>query len=107
MRKGFDTFAPVGPWVVTRDELPNPQALQMRLWVNGDLRQSASTAGMINGVAHLVSYLSKVGTLLPGDLIATGNPDAPAFQKQLVARDALVAEIEGIGELRLGVDKAS
>ncbi len=107
VRKGFDTFAPVGPWIVTRDELPNPQALEMRLWVNGELRQSASTAGMINGVANLVSYLSKVGTLLPGDLIATGNPDAPAFQKQLVAGDVLVAEIEGIGGLRLGVDRAS
>jgi len=62
VRKGFDTLAPVGPWVVTRDEVPNPQALQMRLWVNGDLRQSASTAGMINGVTNLVSYLPKVGT---------------------------------------------
>lgn len=106
VRKGFDTFAPVGPWIVTRDEIPDPQALEMRLWVNDDLRQSASTGGMINGVARLVSYLSQVGTLLPGDLIASGNPDAPAFQQQLAEGDELVAEIEGIGQLRLGVARA-
>lgn len=106
VRKGFDTFAPVGPWIATRDEIADPQALEMRLWVNDDLRQSASTGGMINGVARLVSYLSQVGTLLPGDLIASGNPDAPAFQKQLAAGDELVAEIEGIGQLRLGVARA-
>lgn len=106
VRKGFDTFAPVGPWVVTRDEIPDPQALDMRLWVNDDLRQAASTRGMINGVARLVSYLSQVGTLFPGDLIASGNPDAPAFQKQLAAGDELTAEIEGVGQLRVGVARA-
>ena len=106
VRKGFDTFAPVGPWIVTRDEIPDPQALDMRLWVNDDLRQSASTGGMINGVARLVSYLSEVGTLYPGDLIASGNPDAPAFQKQLAPGDELTAEIDGIGQLRLGVARA-
>ena len=78
----------------------------MRLWVNDDLRQSASTGGMINGVVRLVSYLSQVGTLMPGDLISSGNPDAPAFQQQLTAGDELVAEIEGIGQLRLGVARA-
>ncbi len=106
VRKGFDTFAPVGPWVVTRNEIPDPQALDMRLWVNDDLRQAASTRGMINGVARLVSYLSQVGTLFPGDLIASGNPDAPAFQKQLAAGDELTAEIEGVGQLRVGVARA-
>ena len=106
VRKGFDTFAPVGPWIVTRDEIPDPQALEMRLWVNGELRQSASTGGMINGVARLVSYLSQVGTLKPGDLIASGNPDSPEFQQQLAAGDELVAEIEGVGQLRLGVARA-
>lgn len=106
VRKGFDTFAPVGPWIVTRDEIPDPQALEMRLWVNGDLRQFASTRGMINGVARLVSHLSQVGTLKPGDLIASGNPDSPEFQQQLAAGDEMVAEIEGVGELRLGVARA-
>ena len=107
VRKGFDTFAPVGPWIVTRDEIPDPQALEMRLWVNGELRQSASTGGMINGVARLVSYLSQVGTLMPGDLIASGNPDSPEFQQQLASGDELVAEIEGVGQLRLGVARAA
>lgn len=106
VRKGFDTFAPVGPWIVTRDKIPDPQALEMRLWVNDDLRQSASTGGMINGVARLVSYLSEVGTLFPGDLIASGNPDAPAFQKQLAPGDELTAEIDGVGQLRVGVARA-
>ena len=106
VRKGFDTFAPVGPWIVTRDEIPDPQSLDMRLWVNDELRQAASTRGMINGVARLVSYLSRVGTLFPGDLIASGNPDAPAFQKQLAAGDELTAEIEGVGQLRVGVARS-
>ena len=105
MRKGFDSFAPVGPWITTRDEVRDPQNLMMRLWVNGELRQSAKTDAMVNGVADLVSYLSGVSTLYPGDLIATGNPDAPAFQKQLAPGDALKAEIEGIGAMNLTVGK--
>jgi 2-keto-4-pentenoate hydratase/2-oxohepta-3-ene-1,7-dioic acid hydratase in catechol pathway len=101
VRKGFETFAPVGPWIATRDEIDDPQNLSMRLWVNGELRQSARTDAMVNGVAELVSFLSQVSTLLPGDLIATGNPDAPAFQKQLGPGDTLKAEIEGIGSMSL------
>src|SRR6266545_2958731 len=60
VRKGYDTFAPCGPWITTRDEIADPQNLQMQLWVNDELKQSASTNGMINGVAELVSYLSRV-----------------------------------------------
>ena len=101
VRKGFETFAPIGPWITTRDEIKNPQNLLMRLWVNGELRQSARTDAMVNGVAELVSFLSQVSTLYPGDLIATGNPDAPAFQKQLGPGDTLKAEIEGIGSMNL------
>jgi 2-keto-4-pentenoate hydratase/2-oxohepta-3-ene-1,7-dioic acid hydratase in catechol pathway len=103
VRKGFETFAPVGPWITTRDEIKNPHDLFMRLWVNGELRQSAKTDAMVNGVAELVSFLSQVSTLLPGDLIATGNPDAPEFQKELGPGDTLKAEIEGIGAMNLGV----
>lgn len=106
VRKGFDTFAPIGPWIATRDEIKDPQNLGMKLWVNGELRQSAKTSGMINGVAELVSYLSEVGTLYPGDLIATGNPDAPEFQQQLAPGDVLKAEIEGIGAVEFRVDRA-
>jgi 2-keto-4-pentenoate hydratase/2-oxohepta-3-ene-1,7-dioic acid hydratase in catechol pathway len=103
VRKGFETFAPVGPWITTREEIKDPQNLFMRLWVNGELRQSARTDAMVNGVAELVSFLSQVSTLYPGDLIATGNPDAPAYQKQLGPGDALKAEIEGIGSMNLRV----
>jgi acylpyruvate hydrolase len=78
----------------------------MRLWVNGELVQSAKTDAMINGIPELVSYLSTVGTLYPGDLIATGNPDSPEYQRQLVAGDVLKAEIEGIGAMELKVAKS-
>jgi 2-keto-4-pentenoate hydratase/2-oxohepta-3-ene-1,7-dioic acid hydratase in catechol pathway len=103
VRKGFDTFAPIGPWITTRDEIDDPQRLALRLWVNGQLRQSAVTDGMINGVIELVSGLSWVTTLYPGDLIATGNPDAPDFQEKLVPGDTLTAEIDGIGRMNLYV----
>ncbi len=103
VRKGFETFSPVGPWITTRDEIKDPHDLKMQLWVNGELRQSAKTDAMINGVAELVSFLSGVSTLLPGDLIATGNPDAPEFQQQLAPGDSMKAEIEGIGAMNLKV----
>jgi 2-keto-4-pentenoate hydratase/2-oxohepta-3-ene-1,7-dioic acid hydratase in catechol pathway len=70
------------------------------------LRQSANTSGMINAVAALVSFLSEVTTLLPGDLISTGNPDSPAFQRKLVAGEKLKAEIENIGAMNLFVGNA-
>ena len=104
-RKGYDTFAPIGPWITTRDEIADPEKLEMKLWVNGQLRQSAKTDAMINGVAALTSYLSSVGTLMPGDLITTGNPDAPDFQEKLAPGDEIKAEIEGIGPMTLTVAK--
>jgi 2-keto-4-pentenoate hydratase/2-oxohepta-3-ene-1,7-dioic acid hydratase in catechol pathway len=106
VRKGFETFAPIGPWITTRDEIPEPQNLMMNLWIDGELRQSANTSGMINGVAELVSFLSEVTTLFPGDLISTGNPDSPAFQRKLVASEKLKAEIEKIGPMNLLVRDA-
>jgi 2-keto-4-pentenoate hydratase/2-oxohepta-3-ene-1,7-dioic acid hydratase in catechol pathway len=106
VRKGFETFAPIGPWISTRDEIPDPHRLTMNLWIGGELRQSANTSGMINGVAELVSFLSEVTTLLPGDLISTGNPDSPAFQRKLVAGEELKAEIENIGAMNLFVGNA-
>jgi len=72
--KSFPTFAPTGPYLVTPDEIPDPQALQLRLTIGDETLQAASTADMIFSVRHLVSYLSTVGTLLPGDIIATGTP---------------------------------
>jgi 2-keto-4-pentenoate hydratase/2-oxohepta-3-ene-1,7-dioic acid hydratase in catechol pathway len=106
VRKGFETFAPIGPWITTRDEIPDPHHLTMNLWIDGELRQSANTSGMINGVAELVSFLSEVTTLWPGDLISTGNPDSPAFQRKLVAGEKLKAEIENIGAMNLFVGNA-
>ena len=105
IRKGFETFAPIGPWITTKDEIADPHSLWMKLWINGDLRQSARTDAMVNGIGELVSYLSQVTTLYPGDLITTGNPDSPEFQKKLEAGDILKAEIEGIGAMNLGVAK--
>jgi 2-keto-4-pentenoate hydratase/2-oxohepta-3-ene-1,7-dioic acid hydratase in catechol pathway len=105
VRKGFETFAPIGPWITTKDEIPNPGNLSMKLWINGELKQAAKTDAMINDVATLVSFLSEVTTLLPGDLITTGNPDSPEFQEKLKPGDVLKAEIEGIGAMSLGVAK--
>ncbi|MBB3919513.1 fumarylacetoacetate hydrolase family protein [Rhizobium fabae] len=72
--KSHDTFGPIGPWLVTRDEVPDPQALQLWLDVDGVRRQTGTTANMIFDVAFLVSYISQFMTLEPGDLIATGTP---------------------------------
>ena len=105
IRKGFETFAPIGPWITTKDEIADPHSLWMKLWINGDLRQSARTDAMVNGIGELVSYLSQVTTLYPGDLITTGNPDSPEFQKKLEPGDILKAEIESIGAMNLGVAK--
>jgi 2-keto-4-pentenoate hydratase/2-oxohepta-3-ene-1,7-dioic acid hydratase in catechol pathway len=106
VRKGFETFAPSGPWITTRDEIAAPHDLMMNLWVDGELCQSASTSSMINGVAELVSFLSEVTALFPGDLISTGNPDSPAFQRRLVGGQRLKAEIEKIGAMNLSVRDA-
>lgn len=72
--KSFDTFAPLGPAIVTRDEVPDPQRLTVELAVNGEVTLRSSTAAMVFGVARLVSYLSQVMTLAPGDVVATGTP---------------------------------
>ena len=103
VRKGFETFAPIGPWISTRDEIADPHNLWMKLWINGELKQSAKTDAMINDIATQISFLSEVTTLLPGDLLTTGNPDSPEFQEKLKPSDTLKAEIEGIGAMNLGV----
>ena len=105
IRKGYDTFAPFGPVIVTADEIPDPQRVTLSMWVNGELHQSSSTETMINGVYELVSFLSKVCTLEPGDLISTGTPDSPRFQRQLAPGDVVVTAIEGIGKMTLGIRK--
>jgi 2-keto-4-pentenoate hydratase/2-oxohepta-3-ene-1,7-dioic acid hydratase in catechol pathway len=99
VRKGFETFAPIGPWITTKDEIPDPHNLWMKLWINGELKQSAKTDAMINDIATQVSFLSLGTTLLPGDLITTGNPDSPEFQQKLKSGDVLKSEIERIGAM--------
>jgi 2-keto-4-pentenoate hydratase/2-oxohepta-3-ene-1,7-dioic acid hydratase in catechol pathway len=98
--KSFDTFCPVGPWVTTRDEIPDIQALPLRTRVNGVLVQDGSTADMVFSVAEIVSYLSRFITLMPGDLISTGTPAGVGFVRQppLFLTDGDVVEIE-IGPL--------
>jgi 2-keto-4-pentenoate hydratase/2-oxohepta-3-ene-1,7-dioic acid hydratase in catechol pathway len=103
VRKGFETFAPIGPWITTKDEIADPHNLWMKLWINGELKQSAKTDAMINDIATQISFLSEVTTLLPGDLLTTGNPDSPEFQEKLKPGDVLKSEIEGIGAMNLGV----
>ena len=105
VRKGFETFAPIGPWITTKDEIRDPHNLWMKLWINGELKQSAKTDAMINDIATQISFLSQVTTLYPGDLLTTGNPDSPEFQEKLKPGDVLKSEIEGIGAMTNGVAK--
>lgn len=102
--KSCDTFGPTGPWLVTRDEVPDPQNLAMRLDVNGERRQTGNTSTQIFGVAHVVSYLSQFFTLHPGDVIPTGTPPGVALgmkpPKYLQAGDVVELEIEGLGVQR-------
>ena len=105
VRKGFETFAPIGPWITTADEIREPHNLWMKLWINGELAQSAKTDAMINDIPTQISFLSSVTTLYPGDLLTTGNPDSPEFQAKLKPGDVLKSEIEGIGAMNQGVAK--
>jgi 2,4-diketo-3-deoxy-L-fuconate hydrolase len=102
--KGFDTFGPIGPWLVTRDEVPNPQKLAMWLDLNGKRVQTGNTKTMIFNVAKLVAYVSQLNTLMPGDIITTGTPPGvgmgmkpPVFLKK---GDVMTLGIEGLGEQR-------
>jgi 2-keto-4-pentenoate hydratase/2-oxohepta-3-ene-1,7-dioic acid hydratase in catechol pathway len=102
--KSADTFAPIGPWLVTTDEIPDPQALDMFLDVNGERRQTGNTRTMIFGVAHLVSYISHFMTLMPGDVIPTGTPPGVGMGMKppcyLKPGDDVRLGIAGLGEQR-------
>jgi ureidoglycolate lyase len=102
--KSADTFAPIGPWLVTTDEVPDPQALDMFLDVNGVRRQTGNTRTMIFGVMHLVSYISHFMTLMPGDVIPTGTPPGVGMGAKpptyLKAGDEMRLGIAGLGEQR-------
>jgi 2-keto-4-pentenoate hydratase/2-oxohepta-3-ene-1,7-dioic acid hydratase in catechol pathway len=102
--KSADTFGPIGPWLVTRDEIPDPQHLPMWLQVNGVSRQKGSTATMVFGVASLVSYLSQFMSLRPGDIISTGTPPGVGLGMKpptyLKPGDVVTLGIEGLGQQR-------
>ena len=101
--KGLDTFCPMGPWVVTHDEIGDPHSLGLKLWVNGDLRQSDTTAHMHFKLGQIIAELSQGMTLMPGDVIATGTPPGVGYAMTppqfLQAGDVVTCEIERIGRL--------
>jgi 2-keto-4-pentenoate hydratase/2-oxohepta-3-ene-1,7-dioic acid hydratase in catechol pathway len=102
--KSLDTFCPMGPWLVTSDEIADPQDLHIRLLVNGECLQDANTADMVHGVAELIAYCTRFMTLEAGDVIATGTPGGVgAFRSPprfLGDGDEVIVDIEGIGRLR-------
>ena len=99
--KSFDTHGPIGPWIVTADEIADPQNLDLRLWVNGAPRQDGNTRDMIHTVAAQIEYLSTAFTLEPGDLLATGTPEGVGMAMKpptyLRSGDVVRCEISGIG----------
>lgn len=106
--KSCDTFGPIGPWLVTRDEVPDPQALGMSLDVNGQRRQTGSTASMIFSVAEIIEHLSALFTLHPGDVITTGTPPGVGMGMKpepvyLKVGDVMELRIDGLGEQRQSV----
>jgi len=108
--KGFDGSAPMGPWIVTADEIDDPQNLPLQLRVNGEIKQDSSTSRMIFGVREILAHFSRVLTLRPGDVIATGTPSGVGIARRppemLAADDVVEAEIDGIGLLRTTLVRA-
>ncbi|OCW56922.1 fumarylacetoacetate hydrolase family protein [Hoeflea olei] len=108
--KGCDTFGPIGPWLVTRDEVADPQNLKMWLEVDGHRYQDGSTKTMVFGVQHLVSYVSQFMSLQPGDVISTGTPPGVGMgqkpQTYLKGGETIELGIEGLGQQRQAVGKA-
>ena len=102
--KTFDTFAPMGPAIVTADEVPDPHVLAIRTAINGEVLQDSNTSDMIFKIPDLVAYLSSVYTLEPGDVVATGTPSGVGFSRHpprwLKPGDEVVVSVEGLGDLR-------
>ena len=107
--KSFDTFAPTGPCITTANQMPDPSNLSIKTWVNGELRQNGNTCDMIFSVAQIVYHLSRIMTLEPCDIIATGTPSGVAMamkpQKWLNPGDVIRMEIQGIGTLENTVEE--
>ena len=101
--KWFDGFAPCGPWIVTNDEIPRPHELEIKFYLNGELRQHGSTVDMIFSIPEQIAYISSIMTLEPGDIISTGTPAGAGLgdaKTSLEDGDELVCEIEKIGRLK-------
>ncbi|MFD6887817.1 fumarylacetoacetate hydrolase family protein [Streptomyces sp. NPDC059957] len=103
--KNCETFTPLGPWLVTADEIPDPQVLDVKLWVNGELKQDGNTSDQIFAVGEVVRYVSQFMTLYPGDVIVTGTPAGvaagqPEPKPFLRAGDVVELEIDGLGRQR-------
>jgi 2-keto-4-pentenoate hydratase/2-oxohepta-3-ene-1,7-dioic acid hydratase in catechol pathway len=102
--KSFDTFAPMGPWIVTRDEIADPHALDLQLEIGGEILQHSNTRELVFGVPALIEYISSVVTLEPGDIVATGTPAGVGFARKppryLQPGNEVIIRIQGIGELR-------
>jgi 2-keto-4-pentenoate hydratase/2-oxohepta-3-ene-1,7-dioic acid hydratase in catechol pathway len=100
--KSYDTFGPIGPWLVTKDEVKDPQNLNMGLDLNGKRMQTGNTSTMVFGVAHIVAYLSQFFTLMPGDIITTGTPPGVGMgmkpPRYLKPGDKMKIWVEGLGE---------
>jgi 2-keto-4-pentenoate hydratase/2-oxohepta-3-ene-1,7-dioic acid hydratase in catechol pathway len=104
MGKTFDTFAPMGPYIVTADEIPDPHNLNIKLTLNGEVMQNSSTKELIFNIPQLLEHLSKVVTLEPGDIVSTGTPPGVGMAKKpnpvfLKPGDHCIVEVEGLGQL--------
>jgi 2-keto-4-pentenoate hydratase/2-oxohepta-3-ene-1,7-dioic acid hydratase in catechol pathway len=102
-RKSYDSFAPMGPWIVTPDEVPDPQDVGIRLWVGDTLRQDARTRDMTFGIAQIIAFASEVMTLHPGDVIATGTPEGVGPIRD---GDTVTIDIEHVGRMAIPVRAA-
>jgi 2-keto-4-pentenoate hydratase/2-oxohepta-3-ene-1,7-dioic acid hydratase in catechol pathway len=104
MGKTFDTFAPMGPYIVTADEIENPHNLDISCTINGEVLQNSNTRHLIFRIPDLIEYLSRVFTLEPGDIISTGTPAGVGFARKpprfLKPGDEVVVSVQGLGELR-------
>lgn len=103
-RKAYDTFCPVGPWIVTADEVPNPHELSMKLWVNDELRQSANTRDLVLDIPGMIETASAVMTLYPGDIIATGTPEGVGPVED---GDTIRIVIDSVGEMSVPVKQGT
>ncbi len=104
--KWLDTFGPMGPWITLKDEVPHPDRLGMKLWLNGQLQQDANTGQMIFSPAEAISFISQFVTLNPGDIISTGTPAGVGHSKKLRLNpgDQIRGEIEGLGVIENSVE---